>query len=216
MNSMLTVTVVLVLLILIFVLVFRNSQIENFRIGRCEFKETGESKLDCLNKCKSNFHCFHYQCEDICNYCEENKTQCPWDKSDIILKLTKDKKPQPVEISVETTEGSAKISFNTSRYKAYKIEGYLYNLYKTHKKSEGVEMGLFGNKNCTTCEKVITGLDPKETYTVSVKAFNTNGMGEESNKVNFVPIGRLSNFDFNINTPIEDMFENEYKFCDSN
>lgn len=216
MNSKLPVIIILVLIVLM-ALVLRNGNTnERFNTKNCNFKVTGESKLDCLNKCKANKHCYYYQCEKICGKCEKENTDCHWDKPDVSKGSTKDNKPHPVEISIDTSEGSVKISFKTTRLKLHDIDGYLYQLYKTNNKSDGIIMGTFANKNCITCEKVITNLDPKETYTVSVKPFNNYGVGEESNKINFMPIGKLSSYDFNINTPIEDLFENEYKFCDSN
>ena len=218
MNKTLTIIVILVLLALI-LLVLRDCSInESFQAKKCEFTAIGESKLDCLNKCKAHDECYHYHCEEVCGECERKNVDCHWDRPDEKLEATADRRPQPVEIKVDTSEGSVKISFETSRLKSYEIDGYLYQLYKTNKKSDGILMGVFANKNCITCEKVINRLDPNETYTVSVKPFNQNGVGEESNKVNFVPIGKLSMYDFpiNINTPIEDLFENEYKFCDSN
>lgn len=217
MDCVSTGIIILVLLSLIIILILKSSgNTEKFRTTKCDFTAVGDNKLDCLNKCKGNPECYHYQCEEICSKCELDKTVCPWDTPDDTLEPTINNTPQTVEIDVDTSEASVKISFKTSRLKSYDIDGYLYQLYKTNKKSDGIHMGLFANKNCITCEKVITNLDPKETYTVSVKPFNRNGMGEESNKVNFVPIGKLSNYDFNINTPIKDLFENEYKFCDSN
>ena len=218
MNKAVTGPIILVLLILIMLLVFQKTmkKQENFRLGNCDFVATGDNKLDCLNKCQLNPHCYHYQCENICNKCILDKTICPWDEQEETLEPSKNNTPQAVEIKVDTSEGSVKISFATSRKKSYEVDGYLYQLYKTNNKSDGIHMGVFANKNCITCEKVITGLEPTETYTISVKPFNRNGLAEESNKINFVPIGKLSNYDFNINTPIEDLFENEYKFCDSN
>lgn len=214
MNIVLSVVIILVLVSLI-VLVLRNSAEnpqETFKAKVCDFEATGINKIDCLNKCKSNQNCYHYKCEEECGKCEKNNIECPWDKID----ETSGDKIEPIEIKVDTSEGSVKISFETLRLKKYEIDGYLYQLYKTNRKSDGIIMGVFANKNCITCEKVLTGLDPNETYTVSVKPFNKKGIGEESNKVNFVPIGKLSVYDFNINTPIEDLFENEYNFCDSN
>jgi hypothetical protein len=214
MNNVLSVVIILVLVSLI-VLVLRNSgekSQETFKAKVCDFEATGINKIDCLNKCKSNQNCYHYLCEEECGKCEKNNVDCPWDK----LNETSGDKIEPIEIKVDTSEGSVKISFETLRLKKYEIDGYLYQLYKTNRKSDGIIMGVFANKNCITCEKVLTGLDPNETYTVSVKPFNKKGIGEESNKINFVPIGKLSVYDFNINTPIEDLFENEYKFCDSN
>lgn len=216
MNNVLSVVIILVLVSLI-VLVLRKSgekSQETFKAKVCDFEATGINKIDCLNKCKANQNCYHYECEEECGKCEKNNIECPWDKID----ETSGDKIEPIEIKVDTSEGSVKISFETLRLKKYEIDGYLYQLYKTNRKSDGIIMGVFANKNCITCEKVLTGLDPTETYTVSVKPFNKKGIGEESNKVNFVPIGKLSVYDFpiNINTPIEDLFENEYKFCDSN
>ena len=217
MNNVLSVVVILVLVSLI-ALVLRKPEdksVEPFKSKVCDFKATGVSKIDCLNKCNANSNCLHYQCELECGKCEKNNEVCPWDNPDESNE-DKNDEPEPLEIKVDTSEGSVKISFETKRIKPYEVDGYLYQMYKTNRKSDGIIMGVFANKNCITCEKVLTGLDPTETYTVSVKPFNSNGILEESNKINFVPIGKLSTYDFNINTPIEDLFENEYKFCDAN
>ncbi len=90
-------------------------------------------------------------------------------------------------------------------------------MYKTNNKSDGIHGNFSLTRIVLLVKRLLTGLEPTETYTISVKPFNRNGLlAEESNKINFVPLGKLSNYDFNINTPIEDLFENEYKFCDSN
>lgn len=217
MNNVLSLVIILVLVSLI-VLILRKSgdkSPESFKAKVCDFEATGVSKIDCLNKCYANTNCLYYQCEKECGKCEVNNEICPWEKPKDNNNV-KNNETEPIEIKVDTSEGSVKISFETNRIKLYEVDGYLYQLYKTNRKSDGIIMGVFANKNCITCEKVLTGLDPTETYTVSVKPFNRNGILEESNKVNFVPIGKLSTYDFNINTPVEDLFENEYKFCDSN
>ena len=107
---------------------------ENFRVGNCNFTPTGDNKLDCLNKCKANPDCVHYQCENICSKCEVDKTICSWDEKEEIL--------DPVKIKVDTSEGSVKISFVTSK-KSYEVDGYLYQMYKTNNKSDGIHMGIF-------------------------------------------------------------------------
>ena len=40
--------------------------------------------------------------------------------------------------------------------------------------------------------------------------------GEESNKINFSPIGDLRTYDFNINSPIENLLSGDYDMCHEN
>ena len=76
----------------------------------------------------------------------------------------------------------------------------MYQIYKTNDKSSGITIGTFPNKDCITCEKILKGLSTRETYTISVKPYNKDGVGEESNKVSFTPIGELRTYDFKINS----------------
>ena len=73
--------------------------------------------------------------------------------------------------------------------------------------------GTFSNKDCITCEKLLKGLSTRDTYTVSVKPYNDDGVGDESNKISFTPIGELRTYDFNINSPIENLLGDDYEHC---
>jgi len=187
---------------------------ENFIVApktdeRCSFKPAGNNELHCISLCKENENCYHFQCENICGKCDNNK--CPWElkkETNSNLNFLK-----AVTISIETSEGSAKISFKSNNDNT---EGYIYQLYKTNNKSDGITIGNIGNNKCITCEKVITNLDTRETYTISVKPYNKNGVGEESNKINFSPIGDLRTYDFNINSPIENLLSGDYDMCHEN
>ena len=188
-----------------------ENDVENFIVSskkakQCDFKPAGTDKLDCMLKCKQNENCYHYKCEDICGNCEGKK--CPWDLER--EKFAKLNILRPVIISIETSEGSAKISFKSNKDN---VKGYMYQIYKTNNKSDGITTGTFANKDCITCEKVLKGLDTKETYTISVKPYNDKGVGEESNKISFNPIGELRTYDFKIDSPIENLLGSNYEFC---
>ena len=87
-------------------------------------------------------------------------------------------------ITVETSEGTAKISFKSNKDK---VKGYMYQIYRTNDKAAGITVGHISNKDCITCEKVLKGLSTRDTYTVSVKPYNDDGVGDESNKISFTP-----------------------------
>ena len=44
------------------------------------------------------------------------------------------------------------------------------------------------NSQCTTCEKVFEKLDTDTEYSVSVRGYNKNGLGQMSNILMFKPI----------------------------
>lgn len=189
-----------------------ENKTENFivsskKASNCFFKPQGTDRLDCISKCKKNENCYHYKCEDICGKC--NGEICPWDV-DARKASVYNTNLRPVAIKVETAEGTAKISFKSHKDK---ILGYMYQIYKTNDKSSGITIGTFPNKDCITCEKILKGLSTRETYTISVKPYNKDGVGEESNKVSFTPIGELRTYDFKINSPVENLLGDNYEFC---
>ena len=93
-------------------------------------------------------------------------------KSDI-----NDPPPAP-NVNLTTTYGKAKIKFKRPDFNN-KIDGYIYYIFKTFNKDEGVTMGLMPDSQCTTYEKVFEKLDTDTAYSVSVRGYNQNGLGPE-------------------------------------
>lgn len=211
-------TLFLVLIIIILIIFLQKTAKDNFQ-QQCKFKIKGESYLDCLRLCTNDNNCFYYQCRNECNSCKKKSAEdinkvCPWDiKEEDKLKSGI---PNPVVLDVETNEGSVRLFFKTKVNKKYNVDGYVYELYKTNFKDEGVMIGIFSDNECITCEKVIDNLDPNSNYTVSVKAYNKNGISQESNKVTFKPYGTIVSFNYNIPNPIKDELGSEISFCNLN
>ena len=90
----------------------------------------------------------------------KKNVDCHWDRPDETVRGNCEKNtPQP-EIEVDTSEGSVKISFETSRLNHM----ILMDIYISYIKSKNLMVFIwvyFSNKNCITCEKVINELDPK-------------------------------------------------------
>ena len=65
------------------------------------------------------------------------------------------------------------------------IETYIYFLYKTFKRNEGVKIGLVPFPKCRNCFHVLDGLEPNETYSVGIRAYNSlDGKGSLSKMSN--------------------------------
>ena len=99
------------------------------------------------------------------------------------------------------------MSFKTARVKNYDIDGYLFYINKKGSTAdgikEGINIGKLNNKNCIECEKVINNLDPSQTYSISIRGYNKNGLGDSSNIINFNPMGNLNTRDYKLIPPIE-------------
>jgi len=183
----------------------------------CDFNietQDNSSKLDCIQNCNKLEGCFHYRCEDICGKCEKEKeTPCPWDKDG--GSNSKNGRPPAPNINIETNSGQVKVSFKTAREKKYDIDGYLFYINKKGSSESGIKGGInigkLNNKNCIECEKVINNLDPNQTYTISVRGYNKNGLGESSNMINFNPRGNLNTRDYKLMPPIQKL--GEFCFC---
>jgi len=186
----------------------------------CDFNietQDNSSKLDCIQNCNKVEGCFHYRCEDICGKCEQNKdTVCPWENDG--GSNSKNGKPPAPNIYLETNSGQVKVSFKTARVKNYDIGGYLFYINKKGSSTEGIKEGInigkLNNKNCIECEKVINNLDPKETYSISVRGYNKNGLGESSNIINFNPEGNLNTRGYKLLPNIKEL-EKDMTFCNN-
>lgn len=193
---------------------------ENFSFSQCEFKASGNGPLDCMNKCTDNPQCSYLSCEKICNECVDKKQSCPWDPvEDFFKKGEKEVKsdvneppPAPV-VNLTTTYGKAKIKFKRPKDFNNNIDGYIYYIFKTFNKEEGVTMGLMPNSQCTTCEKVFEKLDIDTAYSVSVRGYNQNGLGPMSSIQMFKPVDKFTARDYSLDSTVDKFTEN-YEMCD--
>ena len=193
---------------------------ENFSMSQCEFKVSGNGPLDCMNICTDNPHCSYLSCEKICNKCVENKQRCPWDPVEDFFKKDEKKvksdvnEPPPApNVNLTTTYGKAKIKFKRPLDFNNNIDGYIYYIFKTFNKEEGVTMGLMPNSQCTNCEKVFEKLDTDTAYSVSVRGYNQNGLGPMSSIQMFKPVDKFVARDYSLDSTIDKFTEN-YEMCD--
>tara|TARA_Y100000590_G_C15616070_1_gene975803 strand:+ start:195 stop:887 length:693 start_codon:yes stop_codon:yes gene_type:complete len=221
--ALLAILTVIVLIIHRLYLIYYEITHENFAFSQCEFKASGNSQMDCINKCHLP-GCSYLNCERICNKCVDEKERCPWDPEVDLIKggtrkkgLSKvsiaNKTPSEPKIGVSATYGKAKIYFKRPDSKKIKINGYVYYLFKTFNKNEGVKMGLMPNKKCVTCEKVFDKLDPDTAYSLSVRGYNQNGLGKMSNIVMFKPVDKFVAKDYSLDPAISKFTEN-YEMCE--
>ena len=212
--------VVAVLILHRLYLIYDTLTRENFSMSQCDFKASGNGPLDCMNKCTDNPKCSYLSCEKICTKCIDEKKKCPWDPEEDFYKEEEkntrnkinDPPPAP-KIDVTTTYGKAKIKFKRPKNFTYNIDGYIYYIFKTFNKQEGVTMGLMPNSQCTTCEKVFEKLDTDTEYSVSVRGYNKNGLGQMSNILMFKPIDKFVARDYSLDSAV-DKFTEKYEFCD--
>jgi hypothetical protein len=216
--AILAILVVALLIIHRLYLIYYEVTHENFTFSQCEFEASGNSPIDCINRCTPG--CTYLNCEKICNKCVENKEICPWDpKPDLIKPGLKSKKsrvndpPSRPKIGITTTFGKAKVFFKRPDDKKFRIDGYIYYLFKTFNRNEGVTMGLMPNKKCRTCEKVFDKLDSDTAYSLGVRGYNNNGLGKMSNIVMFKPVDDFIAKDYSLEPAIDEFTEN-YEMCE--
>ena len=213
----------LVVVLLIFhrlYLIYTTLTRENFSLSQCDYKAAGNGPLDCMNKCTDNPKCSYLSCENICNKCVVDKKRCPWDPEEVFFKKGNvdmrnkaNETPQSPKINVTTTYGKAKLKFKRPERLDFSIHGYIYYIFKTFNKNEGVTMGLMPVNQCTSCEKVFEKLDTDTAYSVSVRGYNQNGLGEMSNIVMFKPVDKFTAKDYSLESAVDSFSEN-YEMCD--
>ena len=213
----------LVVVLLIFhrlYLIYTTLTRENFSLSQCDYKAAGNGPLDCMNKCTDNPKCSYLSCENICNKCVVDKKRCPWDPEEVFFKKGNvdmrnkaNETPQSPKINVTTTYGKAKLKFKRPESLDFSIHGYISYIFKTFNKNEGVTMGLMPVNQCTSCEKVFEKLDTDTAYSVSVRGYNQNGLGEMSNIVMFKPVDKFAAKDYSLESAVDSFSEN-YEMCD--
>ena len=205
--------------------------VEKFKAEQCRFEPQGKGPLNCIDLCMSENErlkdrkgCSFSKCNEICNECTKDmELTCPWDRSgssdeeyDITSFGEEDMmgKLSPVYITVQTFNNACKVNFKRPNDKLTQINGYVYYLYKTNDKSEGVKIGEFPSSKCDiNCEYNIESLDNDVSYTIGVKAYNDNGMAPMSNLVKFIPKYKSGETIYNITNPFNHSIDN-YSFCE--
>ena len=236
---------IFVLIIMFSLLIYRLHEIYKiFNVERfsnnnnqttyCNFKpdlvrphNKNDCVLKCANKIGTQSNCTYSGCEQICSECDE--ISCNWNResespdhdkyADYFnnLKDTSDIPNRIRDIKLEPYYGAVKVSFlkpNTINYKP-KILGYVYYMYKTFKRHEGVFLGKFVDENCLFCNNLIKDLDPRENYSIGVRAYNENGMGAMSEIVTFRPVDKIDIKNYHL-IPAVSPVSNNLKFCNKN
>ena len=189
----------------------------------CEFKPTGRHSEDCIKYCKMDNDCDDKHCEEECRNCGQN---CPWNNDDSmhddLFYDTDTGRPHPPRISIINISPDGK---NVSlRWKQSKQDsdsemntiGYILYLYKTFNKGDGVQIKNILNKVpiCNKyCNYILEGLNPEETYTIGIKGYNKNGLGEISNLETFKTDRQTISQDYTIVPNIDESIIGEFNYC---
>ena len=186
----------------------------------CEFEPMGRHSIDCIQHCIKNVDCTAAFCKQKC---EGNcGTACPWSgKQDVesydSQYYDKDGKPSALKIILAntSTDGTkVTIKWRPAYPGKMPVEGYMSYLYKTFKKSEAVKINKINKDICSEfCEYVISDLQPNETYTFGVKAYNNIGLGQMSNLVTFKAEVTSLTFDLNIDYEVDANDVGSYNYC---
>ena len=155
-------------------------------------KETkSRHEIDCMNKCISNSDCPSSYCKEQCFGCG---SECWWLKNNVFAnKKQEDNSGKPGIVRINLTSTSHDGKKASVKWKPPnvldpdgEILGYVGLLYKTFKKSDGLTIDKINLYNCNKyCEYVFSNLEPNETYTVGIRAYNSFGIGGISNLLTF-------------------------------
>lgn len=116
----------------------------------------------------------------------------PWSAYSELITPSVDAPPlpgQPLINEVTPGNGTAMISFNAPDDNGLAISNYAYSLGRDI--ADTIEFVPFAPPN-TASPFTLTGLNNGDTYTVSIRAMNANGMGPDSNVVKFIPSRQFS------------------------
>ena len=204
-----------------------NDKCDN--IPQCSFVTQGRHETDCINMCLQNDQCSSEFCNKQCRECEPF---CPWDneQSDVdrfdSQYYNTQGKPSPPDLFLNSVaiDGS-KASINWKKpYSPEEnpIKGYILYIYNTFNKSEGVKINMIkiekdsSNNILSQQEYIIKDLIPDETYTVGLKAYNKNGLGNISNNITFKSNVSSINMDMSTNINVNDTDIGDYNYCNIN
>ena len=184
------------------------------------------SLFNCVNKCTLEKGCDYLKCQNICEACVDNDS-CPWvkevevqktpDIADIPLQPPPrfDDKGRPLAPKVKMTvlDGKVKLNWFRPAPGTEPIEAYMSFLYKTMNKSEGIKITMVPFPSCEDCVHILDGLDRDTLYSVGIRAYNKNGMGEMSNILTFKPQKNMKPKEFTLPEPKPiGKIETEYSF----
>ena len=176
----------------------------------CEFEPIGRHSIDCIQQCIQNVDCTAEFCKTQCEECGDD---CPWNKKQDTEMydsqyFDKTGKPSPVLITLNTvsTDGAkAIVTWRPAYPGKLPVKGYISYLYKTFNKAEAVRINKINISNCNEkCEYIIKELEPNETYTFGIKAYNDIGLGQISNLLTFKASIINVNLDFTMEEDIDD------------
>lgn len=156
--------------------------------------------VDCMEKCiNPKNKCENKYCKQQCWGCG---SQCYWIKNSKFSEDNYDDgtgRPYPPKISLTTTsyDGTkASLKWEPPTQGSSEILGYVSLAYKTYKQDEGIKIDKIETFNCNTyCEYVLSNLEPNETYSVVVRAYNASGIGKISNLLTFETLKKTVNTD---------------------
>ena len=186
-------------------------QCGNDKVTVCEFEPIGRHSIDCIQQCIQNVDCTAAFCKTKCE--DDCGDVCPWNqKQDTEMYdsqyFDKTGKPSPVLITLNTvsTDGAkAIVKWRPAYPGKLPVKGYISYLYKTFNKAEAVRINKINISNCNEyCEYIIKDLEPNETYTFGIKAYNDIGLGEISNLLTFKASIINVNLDFTMEEDIDD------------
>ena len=182
-------------------------------VSICEFEPIGRHSIDCIQQCIQNVDCTADFCKDKCENCGSSSDDCPWNKKQDTEMydsqyFDKTGKPSPILITLSTvsTDGAkAIVKWRPAYPGKLPVKGYISYLYKTFNKAEAVRINKINISNCLEyCEYIIKELEPNETYTFGIKAYNDIGLGEISNLLTFKASIINVNLDFTMEEDIDD------------
>ena len=173
--------------------------------------------VDCMEKCiNPKNKCDTKYCKQQCWGCG---SQCYWIKNSKFSEDNYDDgtgRPYPPKISLTTTsyDGTkASLKWEPPTQGNSEILGYVSLAYKTYKQEEGIKIDKIETFNCNTyCEYVLSNLEPNETYSVVVRAYNASGIGKISNLLTFETLKKTVNTDFNEVSSNYVIINNNYNF----
>ncbi len=181
--------------------VFVNNKVLNVSqaeksITRCDFEAQGETLFGCKNRCNAVKRCSNYDCNLICETCENDN--CLWT---IRYKINKDLLA-PDSAYVKGFSGNKLIKLTWMKPSSpSKIEKYYIIV------SSPIDPDLLDiysvQDNRDLCEYIISDLTNAKPYDIYVIVKNDVGISEKSNKVTVVP-----NEDSGMNIDNEDSYSN--------
>jgi hypothetical protein len=159
--------------------VLNVSQLEK-SLTRCDFQPEGQTLFGCKNRCNSVQRCSNYDCNLICDNCENDN--CLWT---IKYKINKDLLA-PDSVYVKGFSGDKLIKLTWMKPQSpSKIEKY-YIIVSSPIDPDLLDIYSVQDKR-DLCEYIISDLDNAKPYDVYVIVKNDVGISEKSNKVTVVP-----------------------------